>query len=122
MAIKDNNSDRRLSQLLYNALIPRGFRPKTNEEIESMLDTIGGEPLSEDKHKRMLRKIHGEELIGERKEQVINIETKALTEEQKELVELWRNKGKEIPPDIQELLDEMEKKATEEEKEDIDGP
>lgn len=115
MAINDKNFDRRLSKLLYNALIPRGFRPKTNEEIEAMLETIGGEPLSDEKRERMLRKIRGEEPIGVREKQVVNIETQALTEEQKELVELWRNKSEEIPPDIQAILDDMEKRAADKE-------
>lgn len=112
MAINDKNFDRRLSKLLYNALIPRGFRPTTNDEIESMLETIGGETLSEEKRERMLRKIRSEEPIRLRAEQLINFTSKALTEEQKELVELCRAKGEEIPADIQALLDEMEKRAT----------
>ena len=117
MAISDKNFDRRLSKLLYNALIPRGFRPKSNDEIEAMLETIGGEPLSEEKRERMLRKIRGEEPIGVRKEQVLNVPPQALTEEQKELVELWRAKGEDIPTDIQALLDEMEKRAADLEEE-----
>ena len=117
MAINDRNYDRRLSKLLYNALIPRGFRPKSNDEIEAMLETIGGESLSEEKHERMLRKIRGEETIGERQKQVVSVDFQALTEEQRELVELWRAKGEEIPSDIQALLDEMEKRAADLEEE-----
>lgn len=117
MAINDKNFDRRLSKLLYNALIPRGFRPTNNEEIEAMLETISGESLTEEKRERMLRKISGEEPIGMRTEQVIKATPQALTEEQKELVELWRAKGEKIPPDIQALLDEMEKRAADLEEE-----
>lgn len=117
MAINDKNFDRRLSKLLYNALIPRGFRPTNNEEIEAMLETISGESLTEEKRERMLRKISGEEPIGVRIEQALNAPPQALTEEQKELVELWRAKGEKIPPDIQALLDEMEKRAADLEEE-----
>lgn len=117
MANSDKKFDRRLGKLLYNALIPRGFRPKSNDEIEAMLETIGGESLPEEKRERMLRKIRGEELIGMRTEQVLNATPQALTEEQKELVELWRAKGEEIPTDIQALLDEMEKRAADLEEE-----
>jgi hypothetical protein len=121
MAISDENFDRRLSKLLYNALIPHGFRPKSNDEIEAMLETIGGEPLAEEKRERMLRKISGEEPIRVRPEQILNVASEALTEEQKELVELWRAKGEEIPPDIRALLDEMEKRAADlDEEEDKD--
>jgi hypothetical protein len=117
MAINDRNSDRRLSKLLYNALIPRGFRPKTNDEIEAMLETIGGETISDEKRERMLQKIRGEGPIRLRTEQIINFTSEALTEEQKELVELCRAKGEEIPPDIQALLNEMEKRAADLEEE-----
>ena len=117
MAINDKNFDRRLSKLLYNALIPSGFRPTSNDEIEAMLETIGGESLPEEKRERMLRKIRGEEPIGVRTEQVLNAPPQALTEEQKELVELWRAKGEEVHTDIQALLDEMEKRAADLEEE-----
>ena len=69
MAIKNKDSNQRLSKILNDALIPPGFRPKSNMAIEAMLETIGGEPLSSDKLARMLRKIKGKEPIGNRTQQ-----------------------------------------------------
>ena len=64
MDIENKNSNQRLHKILNAALIPPGFRPQNNTEIEALLETIGGESLSSDKLARMLRKINGKEPIG----------------------------------------------------------
>lgn len=120
MTVGDKDSDRQLRRLLYQILIPRGYRPRSDQEIDAMLDTIGGEPLSEEKKARMLRKIQSGEGIGVRDKvlsDVVYADFETLSEEQKELVSLCRAKGEEIPPEIQAILDEMEKRAGEPEEE-----
>ncbi len=113
MAIKNKDSNQRLSEILNAALIPPGFRPKSNMAIEGMLETIGGEPLSSDKLARMLRKIEGKEPIGNRVQQEVDISPGVLNETQQELLMLYRSKGRAIPPEIQAMLDDMRKRAAE---------
>lgn len=101
-------------ELIQRALIPPGLRPTTNDEIERMLDSIGGEAMSDGKLERMLRKVTGEEPIGVRQPRESSEPLRQLSPEQEEQVALYlRAEGKEIPPDIQEILDEIEKRAAE---------
>lgn len=109
----NKDTDQRLSKLLNAALIPPGFRPKSNDDIEAMLETVGGEPLSGDKLARMLQKIHGEEPLGKQRQQELNVTPNVLNETQQELLMLYRSKGRNIPPEIQSILDEMRKRASE---------
>lgn len=111
MAIKDNNSNQRLHEILNAALIPPGFRPQSNTEIEALLETIGGEPLSSDKLARMLRKIGGKDPIGVKLQKEVDVSPCVLNETQRELVMLYRSKGRAIPPEIQAMLDDMRKRA-----------
>ena len=120
MAIKNKDSNQRLSEILNAALIPPGFRPKSNMAIEGMLETIGGEPLSSDKLARMLRKIEGKEPIGNRVQQEVDISPGVLNETQQELLMLYRSKGRAIPPEIQAMLDDMRKRAAESKDEEKD--
>jgi len=120
MAIKSKDSNQRLSEILNAALIPPGFRPKSNMAIEAMLETIGGEPLSSDKLARMLRKIEGKEPIGNRIQQEVAISPGVLNETQQELLMLYRSKGRAIPPEIQAMLDDMRKRAAESKDEEKD--
>ncbi|MCK4991769.1 MAG: hypothetical protein KAS29_14825 [Bacteroidales bacterium] len=120
MTIKNKDSNQRLSEILNAALIPPGFRPKSNMAIEAMLETIGGEPLSSDKLARMLRKIEGKEPIGNRIQQEVDISPGVLNETQQELLMLYRSKGRAIPPEIQAMLDDMRKRAAESKDEEKD--
>ena len=120
MAIKSKDSNQRLSEILNAALIPPGFRPKSNMAIEAMLETIGGEPLSSDKLARMLRKIESKEPIGNRIQQEVDVSPGVLNETQQELLMLYRSKGRAIPPEIQAMLDDMRKRAAESKDEEKD--
>ncbi len=120
MAIKSKDSNQRLSEILNAALIPPGFRPKSNMAIEAMLETIGGEPLSSDKLARMLRKIEDKEPIGNRIQQEVDVSPGVLNETQQELLMLYRSKGRAIPPGIQAMLDDMRKRAAESKEEEKD--
>ena len=120
MAINSKDSNQRLSEILNAALIPPGFRPKSNMAIEAMLETIGGEPLSSDKLARMLRKIESKEPIGNRIQQEVDVSPGVLNETQQELLMLYRSKGRAIPPEIQAMLDDMRKRAAESKDEEKD--
>jgi len=103
-------SDKELNSLIFKAIVPRGLRPTSRQDIEAMLDALGGEEISEDKLQRMLRKVRGEEPIG-----FCDLESldslEDLTARQKELVAFYRAQGKQLPPDIQAKLNEIRKRA-----------
>lgn len=112
----------KLMDLVAEALIPRGFRPQSEEEIEALLDAMDGKPLSEEKVKRILAKARGQMPIAERNIVFIEpIVEYTLNEREKELVSLHRAQGKELPPEIQKKLEELRKKAKENKEEKEDG-
>ncbi len=124
MTIKGRNS--KFDQLIRRSQVPRGFRPESDAEIEMMLDALGPCELPKAKCQQMLRKICGQEPmvweieIIENAPPILNEES---TAELNELVEMFRSKGSDIPPDLQEKLRELEKQAAEkydEEKEELD--
>lgn len=111
--MSSQNADRRLDSLVFRAFVSRGFRPETDAEIDAMLDALGGEALPKEKMERMLRKIGGEEPIGIKPAPELVSDLAGLTSDQRELVALCRAEGREIPPEIQAVLDEMRKRAAE---------
>lgn len=113
MTIENKNSDQRLRNLLNIALIPPGFRPQSDVDIEAMLETVGGESLSGEKLARMLQKVQGKEPLGKQQQEEINVTLKVLSEIHEELLMLYRAKGRNIPPEIQVVLNEMRKRAAE---------
>ena len=114
MNSNEDHTDVRLRKLLSKALVPPGYRPKNNEEVEALLDIIGGEPLDGDKFARMMGKIQGREPIGHQPEQEQKpFDTQNLSEQQQELLALYRAKGKDIPPEIEKVLEDMRRRAVE---------
>lgn len=103
-------SDKELNSLIFKAIVPKGLRPTSKQDIESMLDALGGEDISEDRLQRMLRKVRGEEPIGFCDWESLD-SLKDLTARQEELVAFYRARGKQLPPDIQAKLDEIRKRA-----------
>lgn len=95
--------------------------PETNEEIEGMLEACAGDELPPEQFARMLRKIRGEAEIGIREMDDAALVDSQLTEAQRELVALHRAEGKELPPEIQELLEKLRKEATDQQNKDTDN-
>jgi hypothetical protein len=56
-----------LDGLLCRSLVPKKWRPETDAEIESMLDSIPNTPMPKAKVDRMLRKINGQEPVFTKK-------------------------------------------------------
>lgn len=104
-------------QLVRRSQVPRGFRPESDAEIEMMLDALGACELPEEKKQQMLRKICGQAPMVWEIEIIENaspIQQEESTAEENELVEMFRSKGTDVPPDLQEKLRELEKQAAEE--------
>ncbi|MBN73104.1 MAG: hypothetical protein CME32_27935 [Gimesia sp.] len=125
MTIKGRKS--KFDQFIRRSQVPRGFRPESDQEIEMMLDALGPCELPNEKCQQMLRKICGQEPMVWEIEIIENaspILHKGSTAEVNELVEMFRSKGSDIPPNLEEKLRELEKQAAEEydeEKEELDG-
>tara|TARA_R110002049_G_scaffold276108_1_gene454252 strand:- start:3069 stop:3443 length:375 start_codon:yes stop_codon:yes gene_type:complete len=108
---KRDKSDRLFDALVYRAIVPKGFRPQNNEQIEEMLDALGSEELSSEKLQRMLGKIHGQIPMTWETEDSDPTENLTDSAETHELVEMFRARGEELPPELEEKLREMEKRA-----------
>jgi len=107
-------TDREVNELLFRAIVPRGLRPETPEEIDAMLDAIGGEALPEATVQRMLRKIRGEEPLADPQagHDVRRMDDTAAGLPAAELA-LYRNRNEEMPPEIETLVEELEEEALE---------
>lgn len=53
----NKNSDRVFDGLIHRSIVPKGFRPETDAEIEAMLESLGSGEISDEKRRRMLAKI-----------------------------------------------------------------
>lgn len=107
------NPDLRFDRLIKVALVPKGHRPRTPEEIERMLDLIDAPEVNDQKLQRMLRKVNGEEPTFIEPEPIApQPGTGELTAAERELVALYRSQGKDLPPGIQEKLRAMEERAS----------
>jgi hypothetical protein len=99
--------------LVFRALVPKGFRPTTDTEIEQMLDGLGPAEISQSKLQRMLGKIKG--TIPKAWEETLEatVRCEADSADARELAELYRARGEIVPPEIQAKLRELEKRASE---------
>jgi hypothetical protein len=104
--------DKPVKDLIARAFLPPDLCPSDPKAIEAMLDKTRGRPLSDEQAERMLRKAMGELPVGEREEEPDDLWSEdELTAEQRELVFLYRNEGKDLPPEIQEKLRRLHEKA-----------
>lgn len=123
MTIKGRKSE--FDQLVRRSQVTKRFRPESDAEIQMMLDALGPCELPKEKCQQMLRKIRGQEpMIWEITKNAFPVQLDDSTSEVRELVEMFRSKGSEVPPDLLEKLRKLEKQAAEEYGEDhgeLDG-
>jgi hypothetical protein len=116
------NHDKKIYPSIYKSIVSKGLRPESQEYLDALLDTIGGKPLTEDKFCRMLRKVKGEEPFGFETCSESPNAFASLTSQEEQLLAFYREQGKQIPPEILRKLEEMRKRAKEEQdKEDANG-
>jgi hypothetical protein len=111
--MNNNKPEKPLDSLLRRALVSKGLRPRTDEHIAAMLDTIGGVPVDRDKLARMLRKINGEETVGPAPYKVLPYTAPEVTASEDGLIALHRSQGETLPPEVLERLKELERQAGE---------
>lgn len=110
----NQHGEKLFDKLVRRSLIPKGFRPESDEDIDAMFDALGQSELSESKRNRMLRKICGEEPMSWNLKQDSNPVHVDSTTDIQEMVEMFRSKGEEVPPDLEEKLRELEQQAAKE--------
>lgn len=114
-------TDETINDLVFKAIVPKGLRPETPEEIDAMLDALGGEMQSEDDVQRMLRKIRGEEPLGDpTAERGRDCHEDAAAELSDAELALYRNRNEDVPPEVDQMLQDMEDEALRDGEEDED--
>jgi hypothetical protein len=114
-------TDETINELVFKAIVPKGLRPETPEEIDAMLDALGGEMQSEDDVQRMLRKIRGEEPLGDpTAERDLDCHGDATAELSDAELALYRNRNEDVPPEVDQMLQDMEDEALKDGEEDED--
>ncbi len=113
MTDQPSKEDRVLSDLVMSAVVPDGYRPQSDKEIERMLDSLGSQPISAEKRDRMLGKALGR--ISKRWEDEHDRQSRSVVDsnESRELAEMHREKGEDLPPQLEERLRQMEERASE---------
>lgn len=110
----NQDEDTMFDKLVRRSLVPKGFRPESDQDIEAMFDALGESEFSESKRDRMLRKIRGEEpMIWEQVHDSTTVDVESASDI-REMVEMFRSKGEEVPPELDEKLRELEQRAAEE--------
>jgi hypothetical protein len=113
MTQKQGQNDRIFDGLVRRAIVPRGFRPQSNAEIESMLEGLGHGEMPEEKLQRMLAKIHRQIRLSWENGDGDSPDWECDSAEAHELAEMFRARGEELPPELEQKLREMEKRAAE---------
>jgi hypothetical protein len=111
MMKNDDKMQKDLNKLVYKAHVPKGLRPETNEDIDAMLDAIGGDKYTDEKVQRMMRKIKGQIPLHSETENMEDSSYEEMTEQENELLAMHRDGSEEISTDSQKILDEMRKRA-----------
>lgn len=98
--MSNQSPESRRDAMLRRALVPKGYRPTKDADIEKMLDAVGDQPIDETKIQRMLRKINGQEPVFPEQLSPIPVITGQLTPEEQDVFALCRSKNKPLPPDL----------------------
>jgi hypothetical protein len=112
------NPDNLLNELVRKSIVSKGLRPTEADDIDAMLDAVGGEIPSDTLVYQLLRKIRGEDPIGIHEEILSETELLPIDEAiiPDEALALYRNQNDCIPPEIEKMLKEMEKRALKKDK------
>ncbi len=100
-----------IQELIDESFVPADLYSSNPAEIEAMLDAAGGEPLAEDQIARILKKAAGDLPIGRRIDDESSWCEDALNDQERELLALHRNEGKELPPEVADKLRQLREKA-----------
>ena len=116
-----NIPDDLLAGLIRRAAVPKGFRPRTSEELDLALNAMGDVDIDPQRVLSIVDRILSDEPIvfGRQTAETGPDELVGDCENLDELVEMFRSEG-DIPPDIAERLRELESEANREADEEDD--
>jgi len=101
-----------LAGLIRRAAVPKGFRPRTPEELDQALNAMGDVDIAPKRVSTIVDRILSDEPIMTRRQTVETGPDEAVADCENfgELVEMFRSEG-DIPPEIAERLRELESEA-----------
>lgn len=103
-----------IAGIIRRAIVPKGFRPRSDQELHKALDALGDVEISTDKARDMLEKIRSDRPFLIPVNDDSNDGDLSLSESAEELVEMFRAEGEDIPPEVAERIRELEQLAAEE--------
>ncbi len=101
-----------LARLIRRAVVPKGFRPRTSDELDQSLNAMGDIDIAPNRVSSIVDRILLDEPIvfGRQMAETNPDESISDRENLSELVEMFRSEG-DIPPEIAERLRELESEA-----------
>lgn len=122
----NRNDDAFMDGLFRRALVPKGFRPRSEEGIDEVLRALGQVDVSDEERQRVVEKILGLRPHNKSSEANSDCPPEQMASLSEELVEMFRGEGEDVPPEIAERLKQLEDQAAQEpeddEVDDSDGP
>lgn len=122
----NRNEDAFMDGLFRRALVPKGFRPRTEEGVDEVLRALGQVEVSNEERQRVVEKIFGLRPCNKSPEAKSDYVPEQLDSRSEELVEMFRGEGEDVPPEIAERLQQLENEAAQEpdddEADNPDGP
>lgn len=122
----NRSEDAFMDGLFRRALVPKGFRPRTEEGIDEVIRALGQVEVSGEERQRVIEKILGLRPYNKASETEPDCAPEQMDSRSNELVEMFRGEGDDVPPEIAERLKQLENEAAQEpdddEVDDSDGP
>ena len=105
-------TDKDMKDYLYRKLVPPGFRPQSDNEIEQTLDALDEGPMDPETTARILAKAKGEIALGYESPRPFSSTTEE-TAESRELLALHRSEGDDESDDVEKKLEKYRQQAEE---------
>lgn len=122
----NRNEDAFMDGLFRRALVPKGFRPRTEEGVDEVLRALGQVEVSDEERQRVVEKILGLRSHKKSSEAKSDCAPEQMDSRTEELVEMFRGESEDVPPEIAERLKQLENEAAQEPDDDevdhSDGP
>ena len=105
-------TDKNMKNYLYRKLVPPGFRPQTDDDIEQALDAMDEGPMDSETVARILANARESAVLGyESVEQDFSVAEQ--TADSEELLALHRSEGDAESEDVKKKLDKYRQQASE---------
>lgn len=113
-------NDNDMKDYLHRRIVPPGFRPTSDDEIERALDAMDEGPMDFQTVQRILAKSKGDVPLGYESREFIPVPTEN-NAESNDLLALHRSEGDVESEDVREKLERYRQQANEDDKSDEDA-